>query len=104
MVQKLRMGTLLKNAGGSPATRTLNPVRWWPADKVILAYFAGITLLELVYWQLALIAAHIAATGLLWLVVRYPSSQVCRQFHFWYPLPYILASYKEMAILIPIVR
>jgi membrane-associated phospholipid phosphatase len=98
------MATLLKNAGGPPATRTLNPVRWWPADKVILAYFAAITLLELVYWQPALIAAHIGATGLLWLVVQYPSSRVCRQFHFWYPLPYILASYKEMAILIPIIR
>jgi membrane-associated phospholipid phosphatase len=84
--------------------RTDAPNRWWPVDRVILTYFAAITILEIVYWQPALIAAHIAATALLWLAVRFPATRVSRQFHFWYPLPYILASYKEMAILIPIVR
>jgi len=77
---------------------------WWPVDKVILAYFAAVTLLEIVYWQPILIAAHIAATGLLWLAVRYPASRISQVFHPWYPLIYVSASYKEMAILIPLAR
>jgi membrane-associated phospholipid phosphatase len=78
--------------------------KWWPVDYVILAYFAVVTVLEIVYWQPVLIAAHIVATGLLWLAVRFPNSRTSQLFHYWYPLPYVAACYKEMAILIPIIR
>jgi membrane-associated phospholipid phosphatase len=82
----------------------VNLNRWWPVDKVILAYFAVVTVIEIVYWQPVLIAAHVAAAALLLLAIRFPGSRTSQVFHHWYPLPYVGACYKEMAILIPIVR
>ena len=78
-------------------------VNWWPVDKVIVAYLVltGIliacwfTAIPGAAWLLALHAAAIA--GLL----AFRSNVA---FHSWYPLPYVAACYREMAILIPPVR
>jgi membrane-associated phospholipid phosphatase len=76
---------------------------WWPVDKIILPFLAFTTVL-LVGWFTAipeaawLLAIHAAAIAAL---LRYRSNFA---FHCWYPLPYVAACYKEMAILIPPVR
>jgi membrane-associated phospholipid phosphatase len=79
------------------------PKEWWPVDKVIIAYGAFTTILILTWFPavpeaLWLLAAHAAAMAAL---LRFRSNLV---FHCWYPLPYVGACYKEMAILIPPVR
>src|SRR5690349_930279 len=76
---------------------------WWPVDKVILPYVAMTSLLIVCFysaipgaaWLLAIHAAAVAA------LIRFRSNYA---FHCWYPLPYVAACYKEMAILIPPVR
>ena len=76
---------------------------WWAVDRLITAYllFTGLLLviwfrrMPEAWWLLVLHAAGFAA------LVRFRSY---RTFHCWYPLPYVAACYKEMAILIPVVR
>jgi len=76
---------------------------WWPVDKVIVSYLLFTSALTLAWfavipgaaWLLVMHAAAVAA----WLAFR--SNQA---FHCWYPLPYVAACYKEMAILIPPIR
>jgi len=76
---------------------------WWPVDKMILAFAAMSTLL-IVFWFHAipeapwLLLTHAVAIAAL---VLFRSNLT---FHCWYPLPYVAAFYKEMAILIPPVR
>jgi len=78
------------------------------ADKLILAYLAGIGVLIAAYWsQLSeaplLLALHIAAAiVIVWASGR--SDRASWYFRYWYPLPLVGACYKEMAILIPAVR
>src|SRR5260370_41640670 len=78
-------------------------VNWWPVDKVIVGYLVATAIL-IVCWFGAipgawwLLALHVAAiAGLL----RFRSNEA---FHCWYPLLYVAACYKEMAILIPPIR
>jgi hypothetical protein len=82
---------------------------WWPIDKVILAYFAFTTTLELVYWsQLPnsweLLTVHLTGALLIVLAVYYPANSVSFVFHHWYPVFYVFYCYKEMSILIPALR
>src|SRR6185436_11776996 len=82
---------------------------WWPIDKVILAYFAFTTTLELVYWsQLPnsweLLTVHLSGAVLIILAVRYPANSISFVFHHWYPVFYVFYCYKEMSILIPALR
>ncbi|MGH9719244.1 MAG: phosphatase PAP2 family protein [Bryobacteraceae bacterium] len=93
---------------------TVTPVRtgvmdWWPVDRLILGYFAAATAAEAAWWNRIpgagwLILAHVLAVAGLWLAVRYPDSRTSVAFRHWYPLPYVAACYKEMAILIPAIR
>src|ERR1051326_196084 len=75
----------------------------WPVDTAILAFGAMTTAL-LIAWYPAipgaawLLGIH-AAAAVLFLLLRSNFA-----FHCWYPLPYVAAFYKEMAILIPPVR
>lgn len=82
---------------------------WWPVDKVILSYFALSMLIELAYWTKlpqapALIALHFLAILPMSLAARAPDGWLVRFFRHWYPLPYVFCCYKEMSILIPVVR
>jgi membrane-associated phospholipid phosphatase len=82
--------------------------RFWPVDKVILAYFAFTTLLILGWWNNIPGAAqhllgHIAAAAVIVFEVKRPNltSWIFRN---WYALPYVGSCYKEMAILIRAIR
>src|SRR5262245_15568156 len=82
---------------------------WWPVDKVILVYFAGGLLLELIFWSrlpdpAELLVVHLFGATLLALAAFFPGNAISRVFHYWYPLPYVFYSYKEMSILIPALR
>jgi len=76
---------------------------WWPVDKVIVAYFLFNTVLIVIWFPVIagaawLLAAHVLALAA---AVGFRSNFA---FHCWYPLPYVSACYKEMAILIPPIR
>src|SRR6266511_2546440 len=82
---------------------------WWPIDKVILAYFAATTALELVYWSRLpnsweLLMVHLGGSLLILLAARYPGNSISFVFHHWYPVLYVFYCYKEMSILIPALR
>ncbi|MGD0497131.1 MAG: phosphatase PAP2 family protein [Bryobacteraceae bacterium] len=82
--------------------------RFWPVDKLILAYGSFTTLVILGWWPRipaapALLALHAAAAALLIFEVKRPNL-ASRIFRYWYPLLYVAACYKEMALLIPAVR
>ncbi len=81
---------------------------FWPVDKIILGYLGFTTLAILGWWNQvpyapALLAAHIAGSAALVYEVRRPNG-TSRVFRHWYPLPYVAACYKEMALLIPALR
>jgi membrane-associated phospholipid phosphatase len=82
--------------------------RWWPVDKVILAYLAFTTLLILIWWGAVpdagwLMFWHVAGVLVLWVEVKRPNPFTW-VFRHWYPLPYVAACYKEMSLLIPPIR
>lgn len=82
--------------------------QWWAVDKIILTYLAFTTALALGWWSVIpgageLFAIHIAAAALLLVEVKLPNP-TSRIFRYWYPLVYVSACYKEMAILIPAIR
>jgi membrane-associated phospholipid phosphatase len=84
------------------------PARYWAVDKLILAYFAFTTVVILGWWSRipdagALLAAHLAGAALLVFEIKRPNP-TSWVFRHWYPLPYVAACYKEMALLIPAVR
>ena len=79
--------------------------RWWAVDKVIFGYFGFACVLLVAYgprtpdaWWL--FALHLAASVLLWWEVKRPNP-TSFAFRHWYPLPYVAACYREMAIIIP---
>src|SRR5438552_6093406 len=82
---------------------------WWPIDKVILAYFAASSVVELFCWsrlpnpwepQLV----HVAGALLVLLAVQYPLGQFSHTFRHWYPVLYVFYCYKEMSWIIPAIR
>ncbi len=99
-------------AGDSPAGPAAaaqpSQTRFWPVDKLILAYLAFTTFLVLGWWRClpqapAIAALHALAVALLIFEVKRPNP-TSRGFRNWYPLLYVAACYKEMALLIPAVR
>ena len=80
----------------------------WPVDKLILAYFAGTSILTLIFfaripqawWLLSLKAAAV----LLLLSAWRSNSLASWVFRNWYPAIYVAACYKEMNYLIPALR
>jgi membrane-associated phospholipid phosphatase len=82
---------------------------WWPVDKLILGYYAVAVAIEAFLWSRLpeaplLIALHLAAAALLILAVRFPDAQGSLAFRHWYPLPCVAACYREMSLLIPVLR
>jgi membrane-associated phospholipid phosphatase len=82
--------------------------RFWPADKLILAYFAFMAALIIGWWsQLPdapwMLAWHIGGSALLVFEVKRPNptSWIFRN---WYPILYVASCYREMATLIPVIR
>ena len=88
--------------------------RFWPADKVILAYFAFSGAIELVWFRqipgaMLLLALHAFAVALIALaalsqVTSGPRARVIWYFRNWYPLLFVAWCYREMATLIPAIR
>src|SRR5262252_967438 len=79
---------------------------WWPVDKVMLAWFLAMTLLEFACWSRLsdpgiLLIGHFIGAALIVLAACYPANRVANIFRYWYPLPYVFFSYKEMSLLIP---
>jgi membrane-associated phospholipid phosphatase len=82
--------------------------RFWAVDKIILAYFALMGALLVVYWSnvpgaAALLVLHVAGAALIVLAVKRPG-RASRLFRHWYPLLYVASCYREMSILIPAIR
>ncbi len=79
----------------------------WPVDLLIGSYLVLTGVLIAFYYPAvpdapALLASHAAGIALIAVAIRYPRAMAV--FRHWYPLPYVAASYKEMAILIPAIR
>jgi len=82
--------------------------RFWAVDRIILVYLAFTTVLLAGWWsaipdRAALAAAHVGAVALLLIEVKAPN-RTSWFFRCWYPLPYVAACYKEMALLVPAIR
>ena len=82
--------------------------RFWPVDKLILGYFVFTSILLAGWWRGVqdagwLAAAHVGGAALLLVEIKIPN-RTSWYFRCWYPLPYVAACYKEMALLIPAVR
>ncbi len=82
---------------------------WWPVDKLIVGYLAAVGLLMVPYagavphgW--VLVAAHGAAIALVALATGARPNRTVDLFRHWYPLFYVASCYKEMALLIPVIR
>jgi membrane-associated phospholipid phosphatase len=82
--------------------------KYWPVDRIILLYYA-LGFIPIVGWWGRIHDAwfyftwHAVAIGLLLYQIKRPNptSWVFRN---WYPLFYVAACYKEMAVLIPAIR
>jgi membrane-associated phospholipid phosphatase len=79
----------------------------WPVDLMIGGYLTASAALIAFFFRAVpdaglLLAIHTAALLLMAVSIRYPSQMAV--FRHWYPLPYVAACYKEMAILIPVIR
>jgi len=82
--------------------------RLWAVDKLLLAYCAFTSALILGWWRevpgaAGLMAVHAVAVSLLLFEAKLPNP-TSWAFRHWYPLPYVAACYREMAILIPPIR
>jgi membrane-associated phospholipid phosphatase len=82
----------------------------WPVDKIILVYFVFICAIELIWFEqipgaAALLALHAAGVTLILLAAhRLSRKWVTWTFRHWYPLLFVASCYREMAILIPVIR
>ena len=99
-------GIAPREAGRLAAMKT--DTRFWPVDKVILAYFAFAVILIGGWWGRladapALLAAHLlGGAAIVYQVKRpNPTSWIFRN---WYPLPFVASCYKEMALFVPAIR
>ncbi len=82
--------------------------RFWPVDKLILTYLAFTTILIVGWWgripdALFLLGWHMAGVAVLLIQIKRPNLTTW-VFRNWYPVLYVAACYREMAILIPAVR
>jgi membrane-associated phospholipid phosphatase len=82
--------------------------RFWAVDKLILAYFAGMAGMLLLWWNRIpqaplLLAWHVAASALLIFEIKRPNA-TSFLFRNWYPILYVASCYKEMANVFPVVR
>jgi len=82
--------------------------RFWPVDKVILAYFTFAAAICLGWWSRlpeapALFAANLIGGAVIVYEVKRPNA-TSWLFRNWYPLPFVASCYKEMALFSPVVR
>ena len=82
--------------------------RFWPVDKVVLAYYAFCCVVILGWWtRLApapwLLLGHVVLAALLLWEIKRPN-WTSRIFRNWYPMIYVTLCYKEMALFIPAIR
>ncbi len=82
--------------------------QFWAVDKIILGYLLFTSVLLAGWWNAipgaaALAAAHVGAVALLLMEIKMPNP-TSWYFRCWYPLPYVGACYKEMAVLVPAIR
>jgi len=82
--------------------------QFWAVDKIILGYLLFTSVLLAGWWNAipnapALAAAHVGAVALLLVEIKMPNP-TSWYFRSWYPLPYVGACYKEMAVLVPAIR
>jgi len=94
------MAQLLKAAEAGP--------RFWAVDKVILGYLILSSALLAGWWRAIpyapwLAAARVGGAALLLFEIKAPN-RTSWFFRCWYPLPYVAAFYKEVALLIPVIR
>src|SRR5262249_9495099 len=82
--------------------------RFWPVDKVVLAYFSFAAIILLGWWEgiayaPVLLALHVIGAALIVYQAKRPNptSWIFRN---WYPLPFVASCYKEMALFVPAVR
>lgn len=85
-----------------------NDTRLWPVDKIVLAYFAFIVVLLAGWWTRVpdaaeLLTIHILGAALMLYQAKRPNA-TSWFFRHWYPLLWVAFCYKEMALLIPVVR
>lgn len=89
--------------------RAAAPRGLWPVDWLVLGYLLALALVVAVFrrqvpMSSAILAAHAAGMLLIVLFARYPELPGSYLFRHWYVLPYIVAFYREMSVLIPAVR
>jgi membrane-associated phospholipid phosphatase len=82
--------------------------RFWPVDKVILAYFGFVLALLFGWWRRIPsapwdLAIHLAAIALIVYEVKVPN-RTSWIFRNWYPLPFVASCYREMSVLIHGIR
>jgi membrane-associated phospholipid phosphatase len=90
----------------------MKPGEWstafWPVDKIMIAYFAFTTVLVVGWWsEVPFAGLHLAWHAVAMAALIYEVKRPNRTswiFRNWYPLAYVTACYKEMALYIPAVR
>ncbi len=82
--------------------------RFQPADRIVLAYFALMCVIEVIWFQQIpqawwLISLHVAGAAILAIATRL-SGRAVWIFRHWAPLLYVACCYREMAMLIAAIR
>ena len=101
------MGEILKRDSTSYGAR-IRDTNFWPVDKLVLAYFAFMAALMLLWWGSVpnagwLLVWHIAGSALLIYQIKRPNPTTWL-FRNWYPVIYVASCYKEMADFLPLAR
>jgi membrane-associated phospholipid phosphatase len=83
-------------------------IGFWPVDKLVLAYFAFMAALLLLWWNSVpragwLLLWHVSGAVLLIYQIRRPNPTTWI-FRNWYPVLYVASCYKEMADFLPLAR
>jgi membrane-associated phospholipid phosphatase len=103
------LGEILKGeAGVRLDAKVWRDTTFWPVDKLVLAYFAFMAALMLLWWGSVphaglLLLWHIAGSVLLIYQIKRPNPTTW-VFRNWYPVIYVASSYKEMADFLPVAR
>ncbi len=82
--------------------------RFWPIDKLVLAYFGFMAVMLLAWWNkipnaAPLFAWHVVGSAIVVFEIKRPNPTTWL-FRNWYPLLYVASCYKEMANVFPLVR
>jgi membrane-associated phospholipid phosphatase len=82
--------------------------RFWPIDKLVLAYFGLMAVMLLAWWNsipnaAPLFAWHVVGSAIVVFEIKRPNP-TSWFFRNWYPLLYVASCYKEMANVFPLVR